>query len=87
MTIIPTTTAYVRTYVRTPLYVRKYGYNTITYLECHKYYVHIVYVCTPQLANSAADLSILHQLTEEENRLHLLLRNEGPEVGHCVLQG
>ena len=74
------------TYVCTPLYVCKYAYNTITHLECHKYYVHIVYVCTPQHTNSAADLSILHQLTEEENGLHLFLRNEGPEVGHCVLQ-
>ena len=86
-TIIPTTAAYVRMYVHHYTYVNMHTTQLRMYLECHKYYVHIVYVCTPQHANPAADLSILHQLTEEENRLHLLLRNEGPKVGHCVLQG
>ena len=35
----------------------------------------------------AADLRVLHQLTEEEDSLHLLLRNEVPEVIHSRLHG
>ena len=32
-------------------------------------------------------LSVLHQLTEEENGLHILLSNEDPEVIHSCLHG
>ena len=43
--------------------------------------------CTDEAATRAADLRVLHQLTEEEDSLHPLLRNEVPEVIHRCLHG
>ena len=57
----------------TPTYTVHHTYNT----GVNKMYIH----------RRTTDLSILHQLTEEENSLHPLLSNDGPEVVHCRLQG
>ena len=43
---------------------------------------------TPQMTSvSVADLRVLHQLTEEQGSLHLLLSNEGPEIIHSCPHG
>ena len=46
-----------------------------------------VCVVLMETATRAADLRVLHQLAEEEGSLHLLLRNEVPEVIHSRLHG
>ena len=46
-----------------------------------------VCVVLMEAATRAADLRVLHQLTEEEDSLHLLLSNEVPEVINRCLHG
>ena len=86
--------AHLHLHTCTHMYTRTHTHTRTTNMcvHTHRTSVHqrqhtLSITHTMYIHRRTTDLSILHQRTEEENSLHPLLSNEGPEVVHCRLQG